>query len=97
MVSAHILSLVLVERHQVLKRLRVKCRAMAQATPAYKANTPKCNKGWLGHLSKNNGLTNAMAWLRGNHSATARTQGGNWSLGKNTPLKNIMGVKNKVK
>jgi hypothetical protein len=38
-----------------------------------------------------------MAWVSGNHSAIARTQGGNWSLGKNTPLKNIMGVKNSVK
>ena len=45
----------------------------------------------------NRGRTKATAWVSGKHQANHLTISGSVSSGKNTPLKNIIGVKNKVK
>ena len=45
----------------------------------------------------NKGRTKATAWVSGKHHASHLTISGKVSKGKNTPLKNIIGVKNKVK
>jgi len=45
----------------------------------------------------NKGLTKATAWVKGSAMASQRTASGRLSNGKNTPLKNIIGVKNSVK
>jgi hypothetical protein len=45
----------------------------------------------------NKGRTSDTAWVNGKAMAIHRTASGRLSSGKNTPLKNIIGVKNNVK
>ena len=45
----------------------------------------------------NSGRTSDTAWVSGSAMASQRTPSGKLSNGKNTPLKNIMGVRNSVK
>ena len=45
----------------------------------------------------NSGRTSSTALVSGNQSDTTRTAAGNCSRGKNTPERNIMGVRNSVK
>jgi hypothetical protein len=52
-------------RAQALKRLRVKAKATQKATAATPINKHKLPATWLGHWSKNSGLTNSTAAVKG--------------------------------
>src|SRR5438105_3909366 len=79
------------------KRLRVSASATQNATTAYAPSTSAWRSASSGQRSMNIGRTSSTALVSGNHSENARNGPGSCSRGKNTPDKNIIGVRNSVK
>ena len=67
------------------------------APTVYASSTRVARRGWAGHWSMNIGRTSSTALVSGSQSETMRTGAGSCSRGKNTPERNIIGVRNSVK
>src|SRR5690606_8811689 len=83
--------------HYFNKRRRVRPRATQKAPAATPASTRTCVKACAGTSPLSKGRTSATACESGSTQAAQRAASGNWSSGKNTPERKIMGVITSVK